>query len=557
MDYGDIYRYRFNELIQVIKRSRDHLDTPPAPADVAQDSLHVIDIAGGAFRTYQSMIDHNEGWAIRAIECIARNVLDKKGVEYDVPEYQETAPTGRIRRIHPFALRMRINGENVAFVFRYSVTQGLVRLRKAFKAYGDIDRIRFFLLYSPDGNTDRIDMLNDLEGKEDERRLRFDILKSFFDEFVGESEYETFIKHANDFNDRARRLIGFQATMIPTNEAIAKFREDVANNIKDNEDSLKAMLPANIFQTQKDILVRNYFHRGLYKALTGETDFADSFVSSEWYYSLHTPTEAIDQTGIVTGYLKSVEQLLYAVLRLSGSADAPTSEDEEPDTALGTLIRRVKAIRYDNNVCNVNGFVMRHVVDTLYTFKDVERNGHLHSKNIYEEDEINAIRRQAMYLHFLILGSFKVEDGDYHCLGIKDDSGSCEGGIDLELFRSNVTNWASSIILYDIPPTAVGVAFMLVKFVGKPWELNVQALSEVHEEEFDDLSWNHHLLSSASMTNYQLVWDADWSWDEGLHIVSDVLRNYLNSDSPSAVKLRHIPWVLLGNMKVHEVLQGK
>lgn len=200
---------------------------------------------------------------------------------------------------------------------------------------------------------------------------------------------------------------------------------------------------------------------------------------------------------------------------------------------------------------------MRHVVDTLYTFKDVERNGHLHSKNIYEEDEINAIRRQAMYLHFLILGSFKVEDGDYHCLGIKDDSGSCEGGIDLELFRSNVTNWASSIILYDIPPTAVGVAFMLVKFVGKPWELNVQALSEVHEEEFDDLSWNHHLLSSASMTNYQFVWDADWSWDEGLHIVSDVLRNYLNSDSPSAVKLRHIPWVLLGNMKVHEVLQGK
>ena len=40
-------------------------------------------------------------------------------------------------------------------------------------------------------------------------------------------------------------------------------------------------------------------------------------MSSEWYYNIHTVTGAINETGLVTGYLKSIEQLLYALIRLS------------------------------------------------------------------------------------------------------------------------------------------------------------------------------------------------------------------------------------------------
>ena len=36
--------------------------------------------------------------------------------------------------------------------------------------------------------------------------------------------------------------------------------------------------------------------------MTGNADFADSFVSSEWYYNIHTVTGAIDETGLVVRY---------------------------------------------------------------------------------------------------------------------------------------------------------------------------------------------------------------------------------------------------------------
>lgn len=54
-----------------------------------------------------------------------------------------------------------------------------------------------------------------------------------------------------------------------------------------------------------------HIKRSLYELMIGQSDFADSFISSEWYYDIHTITGVIDETGVVTGYLKSIEQLLF------------------------------------------------------------------------------------------------------------------------------------------------------------------------------------------------------------------------------------------------------
>ena len=84
-------------------------------------------------------------------------------------------------------------------------------------------------------------------------------------------------------------------------------------------------------------------------------DFADSFIASEWNYDVNQATGVLDQTGIIAGYLKSVEQLLYAVIKLSidknkiirlkNGEDGEFNSDnvEFVNSTLGSLTHFVKA----------------------------------------------------------------------------------------------------------------------------------------------------------------------------------------------------------------------
>ena len=102
--------------------------------------------------------------------------------------------------------------------------------------------------------------------------------------------------------------------------------------------------------------------------MTGNADFADSFISSEWYYGIHTVTGAIDQTGLVTGYLKSVrattlcanqaegglnkkrwikinpsmKSLFPGTLHLDQYIDLTDTSENYADTTLGSLIHFIK-----------------------------------------------------------------------------------------------------------------------------------------------------------------------------------------------------------------------
>ena len=50
--------------------------------------------------------------------------------------------------------------------------------------------------------------------------------------------------------------------------------------------------------------------------MIGESDFAKSFITSEYMYHQHYDDYHFDYTAIVSGYLKSIEQLLYSIALL-------------------------------------------------------------------------------------------------------------------------------------------------------------------------------------------------------------------------------------------------
>lgn len=50
--------------------------------------------------------------------------------------------------------------------------------------------------------------------------------------------------------------------------------------------------------------------------MVGEANFAISFITSELNYQIYQMTENLDLTSVVTGYLKSIEQLIWTIIGL-------------------------------------------------------------------------------------------------------------------------------------------------------------------------------------------------------------------------------------------------
>ena len=123
---------------------------------------------------------------------------------------------------------------------------------------------------------------------------------------------------------------------------------------------------------------------------------------------------------IVTGYLKSIEQLLF-VLMLSRSDVlqfklydkskklVPLSPENQSDvlSMAGNLLKSIN-INYGQrlNAVYFDGVIGQKVQTFLYSFVQRTRNGYFHKDNIYTLAEIQEIRQQAYCAYFLLGSAF-------------------------------------------------------------------------------------------------------------------------------------------------------
>lgn len=137
----------------------------------------------------------------------------------------------------------------------------------------------------------------------------------FWTEYFGDDECNNLCEFCNQFNEKAKSIIGFNTVVTPTEKALNQFRDSIGNDILSR--TYAENIPDSIYETQVSTMLRNYLARGLWRAMIGTSTFATSFVTSEWFYKMYQFTENLDLTAIVTGYLKSIEQLLFEIVLLS------------------------------------------------------------------------------------------------------------------------------------------------------------------------------------------------------------------------------------------------
>ena len=101
-----------------------------------------------------------------------------------------------------------------------------------------------------------------------------------FDSLFGKDEYAIFVEYVNAFNAKVKELIGFNTVLAPTDEAISRFKVKTGEALANYP--YKNYIPEDVFQSQVKILLDNYLNRKLWRSMIGTSDFAASFISSEW-----------------------------------------------------------------------------------------------------------------------------------------------------------------------------------------------------------------------------------------------------------------------------------
>ena len=554
MDHRMIYRYRFDEMLRVVK------DGWQLRGFEGYDDNQIIDICGNAFRRYQSLIYYKEKIVLRMIIKLITNIMDIEGMPYNIPENEDDL--------------FFICNENKckAYILQYrNDTQLRLRL-ELLRNDKRIDKAKVFFLQKDYQKT--IKRLSDIEGSGENAFFEFHTIKDLFDEIFGVEEYFLFSEYVESFNNMLRSIIYTKAIDMPSNLEINRFKITIANMLcKENYDSL---LSNNIVSNQKNIIIKNYVERKRFLIMTGNALFADSFVSSEWYYRVHVINDELDQTGLVTGYIKSIEQLLYALIRLFINSNKhirvkdlknlPTSvtvyndsyiefsEENEPyiDTTLGSLALFVKYYNKDKrreDLFEVDAPSVQQIVESLFEFgcqdkDELDRNDLLHKKNLYSNNDIDKIRKKVLRLYCLLLGAFRLSKDRCMELMEYDKVEFLSPMIDEDL-NCKIAGWAVPILLFDVPKQAGKVVFRIRKTT------NVQEkIYEIYIEAKETISGNENERNDKLCRVIYSGWTQKLRWvvdDMSIDKLEGAIIN-LFCDVEISIKLREFGEVVIDNM---------
>lgn len=537
MDNRNLYEYTFKSLLNIITLNRNRLLLDER-IKLKSEMGKLISLGDGYFDAYKSFVENSEISTVKCIEELVVNMCQQNNISfglYPVDSRHQSLYYTEQKKSRPFQIVMYEEGIKVGYIFSNYNTPKFIEEFK--QQQYKVDALKIIMLSAPKNDTYNtlITERND-SNKQRGLAVQYETIEELFDRLFGVKEYEIFLNYLNAFNSKAKEIIGFNTILSPTDEAIKNFKKTVGKMLV--EYPYHDCIPSDVFGSQVEILFNNYIERSLWRAMVGHAPFAVSFVSSEWNYSVYQLTNNLDLTGIIAGYLKSIEQLLFAVIQLSKDKgisikardgrilDYSTDTEELIDTTLGSL---EAVIQHNGFILDVNHFVKRHIVDTIKGWREKQRNGYFHKHNLHSAEKVEEIRQKAIYLYFLILGACTVDDAQFSQLGV------CEEKDTIVSFDSkDFVKWLEPIIKYNIPKEAVGISFNLYRDGDKKWSLQFIATNRFDE---NDDKWTCSEIFSSGRD--LLVWHSTKSEIDIVNEVSSAIKEYIENGRYSGELIKY------------------
>ena len=259
-----------------------------------------------------------------------------------------------------------------------------------------------------------------------EENLSCLLFDDFLVEVFGEDEAKEFNKMLGEFMIEFHNLLGYQITEICTPYSLGKLKTDILQELKTfpyesirqkTFPEIKSKYDINDISFQR--IYQNFFKNNKYEVLVKNSDFAISFLTSEWLYKKYVMLESLDNTFIVAGYLKSIEQLLWSIIKITakGKYICGKKIDEKNNDSISATLGTLEYFIIDEANSSIfadtfkdNKFVIHYLRSQIALWREKKRNGLFHKTQLNDKSKIDSIREETIFLYFLILGALKLDD---------------------------------------------------------------------------------------------------------------------------------------------------
>ncbi len=416
-----------SKLIEIIEKSREAILNNHNRFDEAIGDL--VFLGDERYRAYNSIVETNEYRIAKEIETIAVSLFSKnKNTEfqfYPISDKFKKLPPSEQVKSRPFQIILNENNKQVGVIFCNRIDAS-EKVRHYENGDYCVDRLKIVILSAPNDLAyeslfEDINKMYKQNGIDIERVPILDFWKEYF----GDNECQELIDFLNEISEKAKEIIGFNTIVTPTDKAISKFKikcyDTLINKVTFQD------IPQD-FQSEYETLKYNYIERQLWRAMIGDSNFATSFITSEWFYNMYQLTENLDLTTVVSGYLKSVEQLLFSIIQLSAGTgitirgkdrkiiELTEDNNDIVDTTLGAL---ENVIKHNGQILEISNYAKNCLLKIIDDWRDKQRNGYFHKHNLHSLNKVDEIRDKAFQLYFLILGSSLIRDEQFNKLGIE------------------------------------------------------------------------------------------------------------------------------------------
>ena len=458
IDCSYIYKEEINKNINMLKH---FIESWVKFHSIQNEEL--FQFADDDFYFYRFAVERQE----KAGKILLTNILWRVLKEYNIPvEYSHDAP---------FIFIIKENHERIGYrLADFLEDEDINSILKS----NHVDKA-IILRTSKGKQTNKLIELENQQYKDTNVNIRALSIHEFYLKQFGEEEYKAFIDSIDNYLNVTKEITGYKSVKFLSKMNLASIKIFEQKKLRDWDylnyryqiiNASDKKVQNYLYLTQKDIIFENlddmhksYIFDKLYETMVGSNEYATSFITSEWLYDSFKGKKNFDYTSVVSGYLKSIEQLLYKIVMLNidndckiamkrdmlkkafrqnipvfelidnkfnkvpgnkqGNNYRPTNypyieftehQKEFMDSSIGTFEYFLR--------CNKHIFSnpdnAKTVTDMISCFRIECRNGFFHTHNLNDWDLVEKIRRNAFYLYFVLLGSCIITEERKHELNL-------------------------------------------------------------------------------------------------------------------------------------------
>lgn len=440
---NDIYVEETEQSIKTLKRFREAWLRSSSSRDT-----ELFQYADPDFYFYRFAIDRQEKSTESLLTNIFYRVLERYGINFEIPSDRRNAP----------------------FIFIIDDTEGRTGYRFDDFYYDDSvnDIVETYRLKEAviirswkAGRADEWIARDNRQYQQEQKKVRAISIEAFFNKYFGKEEYCAFVACIENYLQDAREVLGYKSIKFLSNMNLATqklFEEKILSDwdylnynfqiIDKTNDKIQDYLyvenspfPVSLLQTIKI----NYVADGLLKTMLGKNEYAESFITSEWLYHSLKGKRNFDYTSIISGYLKSIEQLLYQIVMINVDNNCKISMSGANDVITAAVSNNVVAykrktggwrvvpandkgykyidltsnqIQYMDSSIGTFEYFLRNnpqifvdrscaktIADMVSCFRIECRNGFFHTHNLKDWEIAEKTRSNAIYLYYVLLGA--------------------------------------------------------------------------------------------------------------------------------------------------------